>query len=933
MCSKQQLLFLLFLFPLSMWAQNWNISATVVDTSATPLSGTTIMLLQAQDSVLHTFGLSNADGSFNMKPIPPGNYLIQLSYLGYHKYVKALELGSEGGEMALGTIEMLPEGIVLEEVTIKGEVAPILIKGDTVEYNANAFGTQANDAVEDLLRKLPGIQVERDGSIRAHGKKVEKVLVEGKEFFGDDPKIATKNLPADAVDRVQVFDKKSEMAEFTGIDDGQEQKTINLALKEDKKKGVFGNITGGYGTEGRYSGKVNLNRFSSKLQFSALGMYNNINQQGFSVDEFMDFMGGIQGLMAMSGGGGGGSMRISLDPGQMGLPISNGLGTGFTDTGAGGMNFSYDFSKNTRLNMSYFYNGIENTSTRERIRQSIIPGSSYTSTENSDQVSRNDNHRINLSFRHKIDSSQQLIFRGSGRLMDSKSVFNSLNETRTIEQIIENSNARSNEVLRDLIGGNGRLSYRKRFRKAGRNISASLFASANDQIQMARLNSISQFLPGDPTKFFADSLDQQQDQSNQQLNYEATFSYIEPFGKGRYAGVHYTHSNYGTEVDRDVIDLLPEERRNLQLSNHYRRDYLYDRAGLSLRINRKKWQASSRLDLQQASLNGELISFSDTIRREFKSFLPSLYFSYDIGSAAQSIDLRYETSLRPPNIQQLQPIIDNTDPINVYQGNPDLLAEYRHSANLQFNFYNQFSFTSLFAFVSASMVQNQISQARTIDSLFRQVVMPINVDQGYDVTGNISFGTPLRFIKSRINLESRVIYSRTTLFINDIANDLDRTTETIEISLENRKKDKIDIAIGADLSFSQTRYSVSTNLNQNYLNQRYFLDISFQPNDKWSMKTGFDYAVYAGDAFQKQESIPLWQASLSRFILKNQRGEIKLSAFDLLNQNVGFSRTSEYNYLQEDRVLSLARYFLLSFTYNLSAIGGARPGGFQFIAR
>lgn len=933
MDSKQHISFLLFLLPLSIWAQNWNISGTVTDTSEQALSGATIMLLKAQDSVLHTFGLSKADGQFEMKRIPSGDYLLQISYLGFDKYVKNLELDQQGGEIALGMIIMQPEGLALDEVTIESETAPIVIKGDTVEYNANAFGVQPNAAVEDLLRKMPGIQVERDGSIRAHGEKVEKVLVEGKEFFGDDPKIATKNLPADAVDKVQVFDKKSEMAEFTGIDDGQEQKTINLALKEDKKKGVFGNITAGYGTEGRYTGKANLNHFSKKLQLSALGMYNNVNQQGFSVDEFMDFMGGIQGLMAMSGGGGGGSMRISLDPGQMGLPISNGLGTGFTDTGAGGMNFSYDFSKNTRLNMSYFYNGIENTSTRERIRQSIIPGSSFTSSENSDQVSRNDNHRLNVTFRHKIDSSQQLIFRGSGRLMDSRSVFSSLNETRTIEEIVENSNERSNEVLRDMIGGNGRLSYRKRFRKPGRNISGEIFASVNDQIQTARLISTSQFLPGDPVKFFADSLDQEQDQINDQLNYEASLSYIEPLGKGKYTGLHYTHSNYSTEVDRDVIDLLPEERRNLQLSNHYRRDFLYDRAGLSFRINRKKWQASTRLDLQQATLNGDLISFSDTIIREFQSFLPSLNLSYDIGTAASSLDFRYETSLRPPSIQQLQPIIDNSDPINVYQGNPDLLAEYRHSANLHFNFYNQFTFTNLFLAFTASMVQNQISQARTIDSLFRQVVMPINIDQGYDLVGSASFGTPLRFIKSRLSLDSRVIYSRTTLLINDIYNDLDRTTETVELSLENRKKDKIDIAIGADISFSQTRYSVSTNLNQNFVNQRYFLDFSFRPNKKWSFKTGMDYAVYAGDAFQKQERIPLWRASLSRFLLKNERGELKLSAFDLLNQNVGFSRTSEYNYLQEDRVLSLARYFMLSFTYNLTAIGGRPGGGFQFIAR
>lgn len=929
---KQHTFFLLLLaLPFSLLSQTWEISGTVVDTNQQALSGASIMLLKAQDSVLQTFGLSSATGTVILKRIPPGTYLLQVSYLGYDKHTQNIQLEEGGGERDLGIIELLPEGLALDEVTIEGEVAPIVIKGDTVEYNARAFNPQANDVVEDLLRKLPGVQVERDGTVRAHGEEVQRVLVEGKEFFGDDPKMATKNLPADAIDKVQVFDKQSEMAEFTGIDDGQEQKTINLTLKEDKKKGVFGTLTGGYGTEGRYTGKANVNRFSSKLQVSALGMYNNVNQQGFSVDEFIDFMGGIQGLMAMSGGsGGGGSMRINLDPGQMGLPISNGLGTGFTDTGAGGMNFGYDFSKKTRLSMSYFYSGIGNTSMRERIRQSVIPGSSYLSEENSDQLSENANHRINVNFRHQLDSTQQLIFRGSGRVQNSESSFSSLNTTRTIENIIENRNDRQNSVLRDLLGGNGRLTYRKRFRKAGRNISAELFARASHQDQAARLRSISEFLPDDPAKFFADSLDQQQDQLDMQLDYEATLSYIEPVGKGRYVGLHVTHSNMGSEVNRNVLDLIPEERRNELLSNHYRRDYTFDRGGISLRLNRKKWRASSRLDLQQAELQGDLISFQDSIQRDFFSFLPSLNLSYEIGSAAQSIDFRYETSLNPPSIQQLQPIIDNSDPLNVYQGNPDLLPAYRHSGNLSFMYYDQFNFTSLFANVTGSITHNQISQARTIDSLFRQTVQPINIDQGYDLIGSVSFGTPLRFIKSRIQLDNRVIFSRNTLMINAVENVLDRLTESVEISLENRKKDKLDAAIGLALSYTQTRYSVSTNLNQDFLNQRYFLDVSYQFLNNWSIESSFDYAIYAGDAFQKQQRIPLWGASLSRFLLKNQRGELKLSAFDILNQNVGFSRISEYNYLQEDRTLSLARYIMLSFTYKLSAIGGS---GIQFSGR
>ncbi|MEM8892673.1 MAG: TonB-dependent receptor, partial [Bacteroidota bacterium] len=309
------LLITFFLLSLSqlLFAQksSMELMGKIIDEENQPLKGATVVVLNAADSIMVSFALSNKDGSFKFRRIQVGEYLLQVTFIGYKKISQELNIDQIDQEIRdLGTLVMEEQDLSLDEVAIEAEQTPILLKKDTVEYNAGSFKVQPNAAVEDLLRKLPGVEVERDGTVKAQGEGVQKILVDGKEFFGDDPTIATKNLPADAVDKVQVFDKKSEMAEFSGIDDGERNKTINLKLKDGKKQGAFGKIRGGYGTEDRYEGNFNINRFSKKLQLSALGMFNNTNQQGFSFNDYIQFMGGLGNMMTAGGGGGGMSINI-----------------------------------------------------------------------------------------------------------------------------------------------------------------------------------------------------------------------------------------------------------------------------------------------------------------------------------------------------------------------------------------------------------------------------------------------------------------------------------------------------------------------------------------------------------------------------------------------------------------------------------------------
>ncbi|MGA1495401.1 MAG: carboxypeptidase regulatory-like domain-containing protein, partial [Rhodothermales bacterium] len=345
-------LFLAFLLVGSVRAQDrFDVTGVVVDSAGVGLQGATVVALTATDSTLTKFATANSDGVFTLRRVPTGDYVLQITFVGFQTIQKDFSLVD--ADFDAGRMVMQVQTEELDELVVSAEHIPMVVKRDTLEYNANAFATRPNAVVEDLLRRLPGIEVEADGSIKAQGEDVQKVLVDGKEFFGDDPKIATKNLPAAAIDRVQVYDKKSDMAEFTGVDDGQEQKTINLELKEDAKNGYFGNVSGGYSADGRYDGQASINRFSPTTQLAFIGNVNNVNRQGFSFGDYMSFMGGMGALAN-------GSFRV----GDGGINIGNDLSDGFSETLALGLNVSRDFGSDTEIRSSYFLSSIENNQVR-----------------------------------------------------------------------------------------------------------------------------------------------------------------------------------------------------------------------------------------------------------------------------------------------------------------------------------------------------------------------------------------------------------------------------------------------------------------------------------------------------------------------------------------------------------------------------------------
>lgn len=911
-------------------AQTLTIKGIVSDSAAKPLDFATVMLLNPQDSSLIGFDRTNETGAFELKNLNQGNYLLKITYVGHSPYTKLID-NQVVGILDLGNIQMKAISKELAEIVIEGEKAPVTFKRDTIEFNAGSFKTKPNAVVEDLLKKLPGVQVERDGSVKVQGEQVRKVMVDGKDFFGRDPKIATQNLPADAIEKVQVFDRKSDQAVFSGIDDGQREKTINLELKEKHKKGAFGNFMAGLGNDERFTGKMNLNRFTQKTQFSLLGMGNNINQQGFSIDEFINFTGGLQRAM----GGGGGTFRLQIDgDNQNGMPLNFGNNNfGLMRTLAGGLNFNHQFSKKTEINGSYFYNQLNNNLDRELTRQNFLPNATFNFNQNSLQNTQNDNHRLNLTLEHKIDSSNSIRFTTALNYNQTRQNIRSENQTFSQNNTLENEGERNTQALGTGFNMNSNLLFRHRFNKKGRTFSTNFNFVLSENDNEGSLQALNSYYGNINTT-------QNFNQINSQLNDNQVFSlnasYTEPIAKRMYLEANYNFRKNLNQVNREVFDIENENPVfNEMLSNQFNSDYTFHRPGMNFRINRKKYNFATGLSFQNTRLAGDLKSLGTKIDRNFSNILPNIRFNYDF-STTKHLNINYETSVREPNITQLQPVVNNADPLNIYIGNPNLRPEYQQQLFVNFVTFDAISNISFFANANAIYTTNSIVEALNIDEQFVRTTTPVNVANNSLISSNLSFGFPIKKLKSRINIGSNASISRGINLLNNVSSYFYSQSISGDARYEFRPNDNFDFSISADLRKQNTVYQFSESRNQSFLNQTYTAETNLTLPWKLQINSLFDYLVFQSQSNPFTQKIPLWNFSLSKFFLKAQAGELKFSIDNILNRNVGATQNANLNFVEQERIRSLGRYFMVSFTYALNKAlnpSAGRRGGMMRVIR
>lgn len=872
----------------------------VIDETEQTIPGVTIMVLSAADSILVQYATSDAEGNFILPGVPTGQHLLNLSFLGMQPVFKPITSGTSK-EVDLGKLKMVSSSTMLSEVEVKADFIPIEIKKDTITYNADAFQTTPDAVVEDLLKKMPGIEVQSDGSIKAQGEDVDKVLVDGKEFFGNDPKAATKNLPARSVKKVKVYDKKSDIAEFTGVDDGEREKTIDLQLREEFKKGLFGKAEAGYGNEDRYNAKASFNKFSKTVQLSFLGQYNNINQQGFSYNEQSSFTGrGFSGDIPRDG-----------------------VGTGLINTAAGGINFNWQKSKQFNLRTSYFYNNVENTLLQTSLRENLsdIP---YDTEENSDKSNSNLTHRFNLNSEIKPDSMQEINLNGRFSLGKSSALNESLLENFIPGASIESRSITNTEKENDNLNINTSGTYVRRFGNKGQNIATTFTYSQDDADNASTLDALTTYFNTGSTE----ELDQLQYSISDNMSWSGQFALTQPLNKRRFLELNYFYNQTEADYNKDVLDVYENGTvPNDELSNAFSSILKIHRPSMTFRYSGENKNVNVALQYQITELTGHDDETSGDIIKQYKHFLPRVIYRNDIGNG-KHMRISYTTRISPPSITQLSPSIDNTDPLRLYTGNPDLNTEYIHYANINFHAFSQFTSTSFFVGLNGSLTDDKIITSKSIDAQLIEISKPVNIDHEWYGSIYSSFGRPLKPIHTRFNLNASANYTNTQSKINNDILDLDRLSKSIGVSFNNMNSQVLEYNFGGQWTFTDNLYKLNEDLNQNTVLHNYFADASLTVWKKWKISGSYNYNLYTSSSFPDQ-ALPLMKASLSRYILPKDKGQIILSVFDVLDENRGLSRTSQVNYIEEIRSNSIGRYAMLSFVYNVRGKGQEAPGAIR----
>ena len=920
--------------------KNGTVKGVAFDTitnQAVPLA--TVTVVEKKDSSLVTFTMADNEGKFELKGIPNGEYRLLITHVNYHNSNTFFTVSDNNKNPNLGNVAMTDKNKILTEVIIQGEAPPVTLINDTIQYNAGSFKTQPNANVEQLLKKLPGIKVDKDGSIKAQGEKVNKVLVDGKEFFGNDPKIATKNLPADAIEKVQVYDKQSDQAQLTGFEDGNYEKTINLKLKKDKKKGMFGKINAGGGTGERYQGKFNLNSFKGARQFSAIGMGNNTNSEGFSFMDILNFTGELA-RMQRSGGG---NINININSDEA-AAYSSGANSnsGITTAWGGGLNYNNIIGNKLDFQSNYFYNRYNPNSESHIQRQYFLPDSSYFYDQNSFADNLNNTYRVNLNGLLQIDSSSSL------RIIPTFSYQNTSNRSQTDYRTYSEDKVLTNEGFSNNTYNNkgynfgNELTYRKKFNRRGRTFSLSLQTSLNESDGDGSLSSITSFYNLNGSLLKRDTLNQLNNTEGGLRSYNARAVYTEPLWKRSLIEFSVGKSNSKSTSTKTTYDHNKQndkyDQLNKSLSSDYENIYSFSNAGIRIRTQKKKYNYSLGLSWQQAELEGKIISgIKDSlISKTFRNLLPNARFQFNF-TKFKTLSVNYSGSTNQPTMQQLQPVPDNSNPLNVKEGNPDLKQEYTHNVMGHLNLVNPYKNKNLFMFFRMQVTQNKIVNYDVVNQLGVKTTKPVNVNGVYNINNEISYSMPVRFLKASLEVGSNVGYFKGKQFINTIGNTIKTLSLGPRIRLDMNPGDRINVGLEASTNYNKTRYSLQSALNTNYLSQEYSASFDWELPKQFFLATDFAYTINSQRAAGFNTKVPLWNASISKQVLHFNRGEIKLSAIDLLNRNIGISRSTNQNYIEDSRVKTLRRFFLLSFTYSLNKTGlnsaGNGAGGMRIMTR
>jgi hypothetical protein len=915
------------------------IKGSICDSAGLSVPSAMIMLLSAKDSTLLNFTQADEKGGFEFKGLKNSGYLLKISHMSYLPYQKLLGVSaSDVNDMGKITLKLISKQLM--EVVIKAARAPLKFRGDTIEYDAASFKVPPGSTVEDLLRRLPGLDVDVDGNIKSQGKDVKRVYVEGKTFFGDDPKSVTKNLGAETISKVQVFDEKSEQSKLTGISDGIKEKAMNLALKDEFKQGAFGKLTAAAGDQGRWAGRGSYNRFNKTSQLSFIGYGNNINQTGVNWEDYGEFKGQNTFMNYDNGdfgfGNGGGMMMISMGDNMNGFD-----GRGLTNNYGGGVNYNFD-NKKTKFNSSYLYNQTARTLEQTSDKETFLQNSSFKNADTTQGKDFRGNHSIGLRLEQNIDSADVLITKANikfSKSTDNSSVYSAYSDatnalTRSLKTITDN-HLDSWDITSAAI-------FRHRFKKKGASFawSGGFNTSKTDGLD----------LPFSLNRFFQANTNTEQMQllssnnNNKITQFKSSMLLTEPISKKVFWEAFYNFNATGNTQDRltNNESTLYSVSRIDSLSAYYTNNVLYNRVGSSLRYSNVGLNASAGIAVQQLQLKGNYAIQKDMpdlqapINKTYFNLIPNISLGYQVFKTTY-LNASYSYNVTEPTIQQLMPITNVNNIAYRIEGNPNLQPQRSHSFNLSTTYWNQASMSSIYMGMSYQKYVTQIVYNQNTVMVpnvgLQTVSRPENVKGGNSISLYMGSNFPLIKTKLTMNISGGINASTSPTFINNIENVTRNFGYNVRTSFNLTPSPKLVMGINGSLNFNDISYSFRKEQNQKIRNYTASYSAKYQFATKSYFETNFNYAVYRNAKFGFNRDIPMLNASVRQIFGKTNRIEMRLAAFDIFNRNQSISQTGAANYIYRSQANTLARYFMLSLSYNIKGFETKinKPGGMMIM--
>ncbi|MGE5943070.1 MAG: outer membrane beta-barrel protein [Flavobacteriales bacterium] len=899
----------LALFTLISFSQTKSFEVTgklISEDEKIPLESATVYLERAKDSTMVTYTITDREGNFSLENKTGEAELgLFISFVGYQTHFQKVAIDKP--EINLGTINLKTDANALDEIIVRS-TAPITVKKDTLEFNVSSFKTKKDANIEDLLKELPGVEIDEEGAITVNGKQVNRVFVNGKPFFGDDPTITTRNLTKDIVDKIQILDTKSKDQAFTGETVTGDNKTINLVIKEENNKGVFGRVAAGIGTDDHYEYAGMYNRFDNDQRISILAGGNDINSPGFSFGEIRE----------MFGGGGGGGFRAF------------GGGQGITESQNFGGNYADKFGKATDLSANYFYSGSDSENRSVSNRENILPDSRYFTTSESTSLTDSDSHSSNMELDIEVDPTLLINIQPSFRYSKSRTVYTEEESSSDENNILLNESSQNSNV--ENIGKNfsNELDITKRFGDNGSFLRFSIDNQINTTESDDFLNS--------ETTFFEDSSrnilrEQYTDGDNKNNQFSSSLTYRVPLiGKEFFAELQYTYSNNKQEDKRSTFDRDAGTGEysdfNVAQSTDFERTNEVQTPSVEFEYRKENWSASVETSYIFRTLESNDYLRDLSLTRDFEAVEVNSRFRYRFSPQA-SLTMGYDLNNNVPQLSQLQPFTNVSNPLNTIKGNPELEPENAHRVYVNYNTFDFQKGTGFYGYFNANFQNNQVVSTTTIDENLQRSTTYTNVNGAYNLTGYASLNRKvtidsLRTLNFGVGINPNI--RRSINFNNGIQYSSLNTTLSPSVDLRLVWRDVLEIAPTYSLSYTKNTFDIDNFNTQEFISHNLFINTAtFLPKGfEWRNDIRFNYNPNIADGFQK--SAWFWNASLAYSVLKDQ-GTVTLKVYDLLNQNTNARRVATQNYIEDTQSTVLTQYFMLSFSWKFNTLGNQQAQG------